>query len=51
VIKSRRIRWGERERESYSKYVEKRGSYRVLVEKHERKSNSEDLEVDGRVTR
>jgi len=40
---------GERERERYSMYGEKKGSYRVLVEKHEGKSNSEDLEVDGRV--
>jgi hypothetical protein len=27
-------------------YVERRGSYRILVEKHEGKSDSEDLEVD-----
>ena len=30
-------------------YFEKRGSYRVFVEKHEEKSNSEDLEVDARL--
>jgi hypothetical protein len=46
VIESRIMRWGG---ERYLMYFERRGSYGVLVEKHEGKSNSEDLEVDGRM--
>jgi hypothetical protein len=33
----------------YPMYGDRRSSYRDLLEKHEEKRNSEDLEVDGRV--
>jgi len=44
-----RIENNDRRGERYPMYGERIGSYKVLVEKHEGKSNSEDLVVDGRV--